>query len=104
MRQGSRYLWGTALAVAAVAIAGASPAAAAGGCSKRGATRVASSSQAVVLRSHGVYYGCSFDRGKLHKLQGQTDNTTVIAHTVTVKRSNGAYATKYHRGAGTINL
>lgn len=108
MRQGRRFFWGIAAAALAVGVAGAAPASASAGCvasAGKGATTVARSSQAIVLRkSNGLYYGCAFDRGKLHKLKGQTDNTTVIRHTVTVKRANGAYATKYHRGAGTIKV
>lgn len=111
MRQGRRYFWGTMFAAIAVGVLGAAPATASrAGCRAKageGAERVAASDQAIVLRKrNGSYHGCAFnsDPPRLRKLQGQTDDTTLLEKTVQVQGRSAAYATKYDLGDRTIKV
>jgi hypothetical protein len=104
MRQGSRYLWGTAVAVAALAIAGTAPAAASrAGCfaavgpGAKKANRSSESGEAIVLRRGGRYYGCSFDRERAHRLP-ESEDGQILPDSIQVARRNAAYALVFGSG------
>jgi hypothetical protein len=86
------------LVATAMAIGGAAPAAASrAGCFENapsGATKAnkhSESDDAIVLRAHGKYYGCSFDREDVNELDGQDKGEKILRGSVQVERRNAAY-------------
>jgi hypothetical protein len=109
MRHGRKYFWGTVCAAMAVLAVAAAPAGATrSGCLAKGtkAGPRAESSEAIVIRRDGTYWGCAFTskRSRLLELEGQTDGTRVLPKTIQVKRKNAAYATKYSGRDKTIKV
>jgi hypothetical protein len=55
---------------------------------------VAESTKAIVFKDGSAYKGCSYDREKTHKLDGQKGGERITRSTVHVKGRYAAYATK----------
>jgi hypothetical protein len=104
-----RGAWGMMLAVSALSLAGAAPAAASrAGCFKtapsgaKKANRYSESGQGIVLRAHGLYYGCSFRRGKSHLLPGQDGGGEILRDSIQVARRHAAYGIVFQGSNGPV--
>src|SRR3954463_7158397 len=107
MRQGRRLLWGTAVAVIAVAIAGVAPAAASRrGCEKAVGSHTLANShsvsgQAIVLRKSGKLYGCVFKKPRKNQpLPGQDGK--VLSDSIVVNGRYAAYGSHFGDPENTI--
>jgi hypothetical protein len=104
MRQGRRYLWGTAVAATAIAIVAAAPAAASRrGCEKAvGSTKLANdhsvSSKGIVLRKGSTLWSCAFRKSRANELPGQDSNSRIDRGSVVVRGPYAAYGSKYEGG------